>query len=143
MIACIRHTGIVVKDLENSLDFWTEVLEFKLVKKMIEHGPKIDAMMGLKDVKVTTAKLSDKNGNMIELLKFHSHPSKKRWEGTAYSIGITHLALTVSSLDEILNKCSEKGIFLENKPITSADNKVKVVYLECIEGLLLEIVQEL
>tara|TARA_B100000212_G_C27098520_1_gene415342 strand:- start:94 stop:525 length:432 start_codon:yes stop_codon:yes gene_type:complete len=143
MITSIRHSGLVVNDLEKSLNFWINILGFKLVKKMVESGPKIDSILGLENVKVTTAKLSDHNGNIIELLKFHSHQSKEKWEGKPYSIGLTHLALSVDNFDELVSKFSESGIVLKNKPVISDDNKVKVVYIESLEGLLLEIVETL
>ena len=143
MIASIRHAGLVVNDIEKSLNFWVNLLGFKLDKMMVESGPKIDSILGLKNVKVTTAKISDKNGNLIELLKFHSHKSSKKWEGKPYSTGLTHLALSVKNFDEIVSKFSEFGIVFKNKPIISDDKKVKVVYVESLEGLLLEIVETL
>jgi len=143
MITSIRHAGLVVNNLEKSLNFWVDILGFKLVKKMVESGPKIDSILGLKNVMVTTAKLSDNNGNLIELLKFHSHQSKKKWEGKPYSTGLTHLALLVDNFDELVSKFSELGFKLKNKPVISDDNKVKVVYIETLEGLLLEIVETL
>ena len=143
MIASIRHTGIVVNDIDKSLNFWCNTLGFKLIKKMTEQGSEIDLMIGLKNVKVTTAKLSDANGNLLELLKFHSHPDIKCWEGKPYSTGITHIAIKVDDFDETIAKFKELGIKLENKPIISRDKKVKVVYIRCIEGLLIEIVQVL
>ena len=141
MTSTIRHTGIVVNDLDNSITFWCEIMGFNIQRKMLESGEKIDSMMGLKNVKVTTAKLSDKNGNLIELLKFESHPDLKEWQGKPYSTGISHLALTVDNFDETIKKLDKFDIKLKNKPIISNDKKVKVVYITCLEGLLLEIVE--
>ena len=73
MIEAIRHTGIVVNDLQKALVFWRDVLEFAVVRQMEEKGPHIDAMMGLEDVELTTVKLSTTDGSMVELLHFHSH----------------------------------------------------------------------
>ena len=41
MIASIRHAGLVVNDIEKSLNFWVNLLGFKLDKMMVESGPKI------------------------------------------------------------------------------------------------------
>ena len=49
------------------------------VKYLDESGEKIDKMIGLKNVRLSTLKLKDKNGTVIELLKFKSHPSNKSW----------------------------------------------------------------
>ena len=93
MITQIRHTGLVVADLESALCFWCNLLGFSIVKRMDESGPHINAMMGLQDVRVTTVKLAAPDGNLIELLHFNSHPDKPAWTGTPYSTGFTHIAL--------------------------------------------------
>jgi catechol 2,3-dioxygenase-like lactoylglutathione lyase family enzyme len=73
MITAIRHTGLVVANLDRALHFWCEVLGFKILKQMDEAGPHIDAMMGLDGVDVVTAKLAAPDGNVLELLHFRSH----------------------------------------------------------------------
>ena len=70
----IRHVGLVVADLELALHFWIDLLGFTIFRQMEEFGPHIDAMMGLKNVRVTTYKLLAPQGGMIEILYFHSHP---------------------------------------------------------------------
>ena len=44
MIA-IRHTGLVTKDINKSLQFWNKFLKFKIFKKMDESGKLIDQIM--------------------------------------------------------------------------------------------------
>jgi catechol 2,3-dioxygenase-like lactoylglutathione lyase family enzyme len=143
MIIAIRHTGLVVRDLERALHFWCEVLGFKVVKQMDESGPHIDALMGLRDVRVTTAKLAAPDGNLIELLHFHSHPDQPRWNGTPYSTGFTHVALTVVDLDQVILKLSNEGVSFPAPPQLSPDGFVKVIYCKGPEDVLLELVQPL
>jgi len=45
MITQVRHAGLVVADIKNALEFWCDVLGFKVVTKMEESGPHMDAMM--------------------------------------------------------------------------------------------------
>ncbi len=66
MITQIRHTGLVVADLGAALHFWRDVLGFRVVRQMEEAGGHIDAMMGLKDVRVTTVKMVAPDERMIE-----------------------------------------------------------------------------
>ena len=141
MITAIRHTGLVVRDLERALHFWCEVLGFKLVKQMVESGPHIDAMMDLRDVRVTTAKLAAPDGNLVELLHFHSHPDQPRWNGTPYSTGFTHVALTVVDLDQVILKLSNEGVRFPAPPQLSPDGYAKVIYAKGPEGVLLELVE--
>ena len=143
MITAIRHAGIVVADLDRALYFWCKVLGFKVVKQMDESGPHIDAMMGLHDVFVTTAKLAAPDGNLIELLHFKSHKSQDRWEGSPYSTGLTHIALTVNNLDATVEVLSRSGVTFPAPPQYSPDGNVKVIYARGPEGVLLELVEVL
>ena len=68
MIINFRHVGLVVTDLEKAKTFWCDLLGFKLIKEMDEFGPHIDEMMGLVNVRVTTAKLRAPDNSMLELL---------------------------------------------------------------------------
>jgi catechol 2,3-dioxygenase-like lactoylglutathione lyase family enzyme len=141
MITAIRHAGLVVADLEQSLKFWCNTMGFVVFRKMEESGPHIDAMMGLKDVRVTTAKLAAPDGNLLELLHFHSHPDKPRWAGKPYTTGFTHIALTVKDLDETLHRLEQFGLSIVAEPQLSPDGQVKVIYATGPEGVLLELVE--
>lgn len=143
MISAIRHTGLVVTDLDRALHFWCDLLGFKVVKQMEESGSNIDAMMGLQDVRVTTAKLAAPDGFLLELLCFHSHPDKPRWEGTPYSTGFTHIALTVDDLDQLVSKLTQEGFSFPALPQHSPDGYAKVIYAKGPEGVLLELVEVL
>lgn len=140
-ITHFRHTGLVVSNLERALDFWVKTLGFKIIKQMDESGPHIDKMMGLHDVRLTTVKLALPDGNMIELLKFHSHPDQSSWLGKPYSTGFTHVAFTVTNLQELSEKLTNDGVHFFDKPQLSPDGNVKVIYCQGPEGVLLELVE--
>ena len=141
MITAIRHVGLVVADLEKALKFWCETMGFVVSRQMEESGPHIDVMMGLKDVQLTTAKLAAPDGSLLELLQFHSHPDKAKWEGKPYSTGFTHIALTVRDLDEVLSRLKRVGTLISAEPQLSPDGQVKVIYITGPEGVLLELVE--
>ena len=143
MILDIRHTGIVVANLDEALYFWCEVLGFVVIKEMEESGPYIDAMMGLTDAKVSTFKLRAPDGGMIELLHFLSHPDKTKWAGKPYSTGITHIAMSVSNLYDVSKKIQIAGGVFFAPPQLSPDGAVKVAYCQGPEGILLELVEVL
>ena len=143
MITHIRHTGLVVADLEGALRFWRDLLGFKVEKQMDESGPHIDAMMGLKDVRVTTVKMAAPEGGMIELLHFQSHPDSPTWLGKPYSTGFTHIAMTVGNLDIAYKKLVNVGAVFPAPPQSSPDGAVKVIYCRGPEGVLIELVERL
>jgi lactoylglutathione lyase len=143
MITQIRHTGLVVANLQTALHFWCDVLGFRVVRQMDEFGPHMDAMMGLKNVRVTTVKLVAPDERMIELLHFQSHPDRPVWEGRPYSTGFTHLAMTVEDLDASCEKLNREGVVFDAPPQLSPDGAVKVTYGKGPEGVLLELVEVL
>ena len=142
MIKNLRHIGIVVNDLESAISFWINVMGFVVIKKQFESGKHIDNFIGLKNCNVTTVKLQCKDKNQIELLKFHSHNDDVSWKGQAFTTGLTHIAFTVSDLDKILTKIKLNGINVSTKSQFSPDGKVKVIYANGPEGLILELVEE-
>lgn len=143
MISAIRHIGIVVADLEKSLQFWCNALGFEVYRRMDESGPHIDSMMGLTGVRVTTVKLAAPDGNLIELLYFHSHPDLPNWRGSPFSTGLTHLSMTVDCMEQAVTQLGRCGVLFPNPPQRSLDGKVIVTYAVGPEKVLLELVEEL
>jgi len=142
MITAVRHTGLVVSNLDRALDFWCGLLGFRVARRMDESGAHIDAMMGLTDVRVTTVKLAAPDGNLIELLHFHSHPDRPAWTGTPFSTGFTHVALTVDDVDVEYQRLAEAGVTFDAPPQESPDRSAKVTYCRAPDGVLLELVEE-
>lgn len=141
----VRHFGISVNNLAKMQKFFTHNLGFKILRKMREKGDFIDKILNLKNVKVTTVKLKDKQNNIIELLKFHNYSNKSRnWKGKIYSIGPTHIALNVKNLDSFFLKNKKNKKFKFNcPPQISQDGKAKVTFCKGPEKLIIELVEVL
>jgi catechol 2,3-dioxygenase-like lactoylglutathione lyase family enzyme len=137
----IRHTGIVVTDLDASLRFYRDLLGFNEIKRLEESGTYIDNMLGLESAHVTTVKLAAPDGNLIELLKFRSHPRKSAGPLEACSIGITHMALTVSDINQTYQSLSKRGIPFNSPPQTSPDGYAMVAFCRDPDGILVELVE--
>lgn len=140
MIKNIRHTGIVVADLEQSLWFYTQKLGFNVSKRMDESGPFIDKILGIDDLMVTTVKMTLQDNQMIELLDYTTH-KKDIMEKCINDIGPTHLAFTVSNLDAIYSDFTDNKIAFISKPEISPDGNVKVAFCLAPEGTYIELVQ--
>lgn len=135
--------GIVVDDLEKNRDFWINTLGFKLHIEALEESPYIDELLDIKDPALKTVKLNDSKGFIIELLKFENYQVGNSWSGDLKTTGLTHIALTVDNLDELV-KGLIKGDYQTVSDIkVSPNGKVKVVFVKGPEGLMLELVEEL
>ena len=109
MIKNIRHTGIVVDNLGESLEFYVGKLGFNVHIRSDESGSFISQILGLKDVEVTTVKLKHVDGQMIELLDYTSH-KKKNLQREINQIGPTHIAFTVDNVEAIYADFKNTGI---------------------------------
>ena len=138
----LRHIGITVTDLEESISFYRDVLNFEVQRVMDESGPHIDKFSALSNVKVCTVKMKDRNNNMIELLKYSSHPETANNDQIT-RIGCSHFALTVDNLDLLVKKIIERGYSINCEPQFSPDGKVKLTFAKGPDGVLLELVEEL
>lgn len=139
----IRHTGIVVTNLKKSLHFYQDLLGLRIVKRMNESSDYIDKISGLSNVRVTTVKMSAKDGNLIELLYYHSHPRNAPAKKEIYDIGISHVAFTVENLDKEYKRLSKANVQFNSSPEVSPDGYAKVVFCKDPDGNLIELVQVL
>ncbi len=142
MIKDIRHTGIVVINLEASLYFYCDLLGFRIVKQMEEAGNYIDNISSLHNIKVITVKMTAPDGQMIELLKYHSHPREQKLREIC-DIGITHLAFTVEDLNSECDRLKGEGVPFNAPPQLSPDGYAKVTFCRAPEGTLIELVEVL
>jgi predicted enzyme related to lactoylglutathione lyase len=138
----IRHFGIVVKKLDESLSFYKDLLKFTIFKEMNESGVEISNFLGIKNVKVKTVKMKNISGQMIELLYYddndlHDNTIKIN------QIGPTHLALSVNDLDATYNIFLKRQIKFISPPQITADKFAKVAFCIAPEGTFIELVQEL
>ena len=133
----------MVNDLEKTRDFWIKTLGFKLHIEAKEESPYIDELLAIKDPSLTTVKLIDSKGFIIELLKFDNYQVENSWSGDLKTTGLTHIALTVDNLDELVEIFRKLNYQTLSEIKTSLNKKVKVIFVRGPEGIMLELVQEL
>ena len=143
MIKNIRHTGIVVNNVNRSLEFYCDLLGFEVKKDNIESGSYLDSFLGMKKVRVRTIKLALKDEVVIELLYFYSRHKRKGRALKLNSIGCTHMAMTVENLEVLYDNLVDAEVEFNSPPTMSGDVKVKVAFCQDPDGTFLELVEEL
>jgi catechol 2,3-dioxygenase-like lactoylglutathione lyase family enzyme len=139
----IRHTGIVSKNLKKSIYFWVNLIGFRIVKTLNEEGDLIDKIIGYKNAKVKTIKLEDNFKNLIEILFFLNSPKQPKTKIKPYSLGYTHISLTVKNISYLYKNLKKNKIIFNSAPKISADGRVIMTYCKTPEGAYLELVEEL
>lgn len=137
----LRHVGIVTKDVNKSISFYSN-FGFVVQRDMWESGNCIDTLLALSGVCVRTIKMVLPAGDMIELLFWKSHPECTESRRIT-QIGCSHIALTVSGLEELYNKLYDSGIVFNSPPQDSFDGKVKLAFCKDPNGVFVELVEEL
>ena len=143
MILRTRHTGLVVNNVNLSVKFY-ESLGFTLWKQEVEHGEFISTVVGIPEVNIETAKLKAPDGSMVELLQYHSHPDfHEQSSAPSNRLGCSHIAFTVENLELACEKIVSLGGDVVNAPVTNPSETVKVAYCHDIDGILIELVEEI
>jgi catechol 2,3-dioxygenase-like lactoylglutathione lyase family enzyme len=137
----IRHFGIVVENLQKSLDFYQNLLGFELVVTASENSAFIDKILGFDSSELKTCKLKGPDGIMIELLDFGKDNVSRK--SSISSTGPTHLALTVNDVEEAFRYMTKQKIKFISPPQISPDGYAKVAFCKAPEGTYIEIVEVL
>ena len=144
MITGYRHTGLVVRDLEKSRSFYENLLGFQLWKQALESGPFIEKVVGIQGVILEWVKLKAPDGTLLELL-YYQQPSafeEGEYIQPSNKIGCSHIAFTVSDIENLYCSLVEKGFYCNSSPRLSPDGRVKVLYCHDPDGIIVELVEE-
>ena len=141
MILGVRHTGIVVRDLKKTGDFY-RALGFVDNISDLEKGDFIDQVTGLDNTELEWVKLKSPDGFTLELLKYHSHPEEKAIiNQNSNRLGCSHIAFTVRDIEKTCGLIKEMGGSVVNAPALTSNKKLRVAYCHDVEGVLMEIVE--
>jgi catechol 2,3-dioxygenase-like lactoylglutathione lyase family enzyme len=137
------HTGFTVSNIERSLVFWRDVLEFELSHRAHHTGDLASEVTGVPGAEISIAVLKG-YGHKIELLEYHAPRDRKRVYLRPCDVGSVHVALLVDNLDAVLSAIVGSGWKTAGKPQTlkSGPNAGKrVIYIRDPDGTTIEFMQ--
>lgn len=115
------HVGIVVQDMQASIEFYTKVLGCTVRRQTNEGNPQFT--------------LLDAGGQEIELLKF-AEDTKERGEGV-----ISHIAFVVDDIVKEINRLKELGVSLATDQPTEVAGGMKIFFFNGPSGESVEFMQ--
>lgn len=139
-IVNLRHTGIVVEDLEESLAFYRDALGFEVVHDQYEKSAYIDKILAERDVDLRFVRVRGPGGQELELLDFRS-PKREKLVRRLSDIGITHVAYRVQNVDKIYEQLRTDDIHFNSPPQETPDGFAKVAFCRAPEGTFIEFVE--
>ena len=134
MIKAIDHIGIMVNDLQKSVEFYIDVLGFSISNKieMAEAG--------------LSAVFVEKDGSKIELMKYNNKKIQKRSEVAKLKFGGSsipisdHITFSVDDIEATVTEIKEKGVMFHLEPL-QLENGMKLASFKDPEGVLIELVE--
>lgn len=133
MFVGLDHVGVAVKNLEEALKVYRDILGFKL-----------EGIHTLTERKVRIALLSTGSESKVELLEpiGNDSPVAKFLENRGE--GIHHIAVKVDNIEAALEDFKQKGVTLiDEKPRIGAEGKkVAFIHPKSTMGVLLELVMK-
>tara|TARA_B110001452_G_C14972425_1_gene339925 strand:+ start:158 stop:613 length:456 start_codon:yes stop_codon:yes gene_type:complete len=135
-----RHTGINCKNLKKSINFYCNYLGLKKFISAKESSTYMDTIYNMKNLKLDTIKLKMKNEDILELIEYKSHPTKRNTK-KIHDAGVLHFALQVDSIDKIYKFLKSKKVKLLSKPTLSTEKFAKVCFCFDPDGTRIELVE--
>jgi len=133
MLTAIRHTAIMVKNIEEALKFYRDLLEFNVIRDAIEVGRHVDAIFGkgnyFREVKLSTTD-SLEDGTVIELIQIGSVPTD-----------FSHIALKVDDIEAEYERLTKAGVEFTCPPVVSEDGFAKITCCVDPGGYVIELVE--
>jgi len=126
----IDHIGIAVRDIQNSLKFYRDILglEFNGTEELKDRGLQV-AFLQIGESEIELLKPISEDSTIYKFIE-------KKGEG------IHHIALEVDDLDDKVDEIKESGAKIIGKPSSGAGGK-KIVFIhpKSTSGVLMELCQ--
>ncbi len=132
MLGYITHIGIVVQNIDEAINLYSEVFGFQPSDILIsqEEGIKT-TMVSAGCINIELMEPIDPEGAVGKFLA-------KRGEG------LHHISLRVDSMDMVLDSLSTKGILpIGDKDTYFLDHKVRFIHPRFTRGILIELIQKI
>lgn len=150
MKTTIDHINIVVRDLDRSVRFYTELLDMEITRRAHLEGAWIESVTGLPGVEAEVVYVQPRGGGpRIELIHYHSPagmelPACSR----ANTAGLRHVALRVEDIDQTHARLRAAGVAFIGAPASVPGEVVqhdagqkRLCYFHDPDGVLLELAE--
>ncbi len=138
------NVGIVVEDLEGTIDFFRE-LGLELEGRAMVEGEWAGRVTGLGDQRVEIAMMRTPDGHgRLELSRFLDPPVvADHRNAPVNALGYLRAMFTVDDIDETLARLSKRGAQLLSSEVVQYEDAYRLCYIRAPGGLLIGLAEEL
>ena len=137
-----RHTGIIVKNMKESLHFYKDILGLKVIQDFCDDSDYINEITGIMNADVHMIKLIAKDGTVLEILEYRNHPTDLVNQ-PIYNAGASHVAFQVKNADKAYEILKRKGVEIISEPVLSSEKIAKVFFCMDPNKVRIELVEML
>ncbi|MDG5787275.1 VOC family protein [Evansella sp. AB-P1] len=120
MMKTLDHIGVAVRNIEDSIQFYTNVLGGKLIDRYKSEAVGVESEIAVMDVNgARTELLAPTNNTTSPIARFLKQKGK----------GVHHLAYRVDDLDEALQELKFKGIGVLEDTLRTNKHGRRLIYL--------------
>ncbi len=132
MTVSIHHTGLVVRDLESMVSFYTEVVGLNLLAEVDSIAPASGDHTGVSGARRRLVFVGETNGGQIELVKYDDPGSPSSAGLDRHQLGSLHLCFRIDNLEETHQRLSARGVRFLTEPVFREmhGRRVGVVYAQ-------------
>ena len=142
MIKDFLHTGIGVKDLEESVRFYTQVMGMEEEYRTHNKGEKISRIVGVENADIDVCVVR-RNNVKIELLDYKNNDLKKQNSHIRQDEpGLIHLAFLVDDVDKEFERIKALGFEFNAPPMVARENGPKITYFKGPDNVIIEIFEK-
>lgn len=139
----LHHLGIVVSDLDRSIDFYGKAFGLVPVDRAVFSGPELSEVVGVPEATLEYAFMSGENV-LVELIEYKSPPGRA-YDRNNNDIGTGHLCFVVDAIDETYARLLELGAtassIVQAAPDIEPFNGLRYAYCRDLDGITIELFQ--
>ena len=138
------HTGITVRSLSSSLQFWHSALGLPILRRL-EFVPPLSAVVGHPAASLCSVILGLPDGSELELCEYKAPENRATVKPESHDVGSWHLGFLVEGMDDLMEKM-EGMSWKKVGPVgvlTQGPRKgARVVYMRDNDGTTLELFEK-
>jgi catechol 2,3-dioxygenase-like lactoylglutathione lyase family enzyme len=137
------HTGISVRNLKESVKFYTEVMGMEEHIKAAHKGPRISQVVNVKDADIEVCYVKKRN-HLLELFEYKGKDeAKQNGKCTPQdNPGLVHIAFLVDDVDQMYEKIKDLGYEFYSPPMVTRENGPKITFFKGPDNVIIELYEK-